>query len=194
MASLHLKLSPSAERALRVKIAEKAGRRMRAIVENLHDKILKNTAFNTGRTLGSWYGSADRPFLLDIGAGGGFGWNSGLAHTNRLPVGEEGAARSSFEKRSMRTTESINFEKNPYRIFYITNGASLDSGNDFAPGINSDLNQGPGSRAYYQEYGTIAGFNLFASSEGQPVFDFAPRGTNALERAVNTIRGIYARK
>lgn len=195
MASLKLTLSASAKERMSKAIAHQAGKKMRTIVTALHQQILDNTAFNTGRTLGSWYGSAGSPISYDIGdvhGTGLFAWNNSLQHTNRLSVGSE-SGRQAFEKLSLTTTKTLQFEKNPYRIFYITNGAKLDSGNDFADGISSDLKQGAGSRAYYQEYGRIAKFNLFASTDGVDVFDFAPRGDNALERAVNTIRGRYGR-
>jgi hypothetical protein len=183
---LSLKLD---EKHLRDKIAAKVGARARAIVTSLHQEILDRTPYNTGRTIGSWVASADAPVLYDIASSGGdFAWDMDRKRTNPLAVGTEGEDRGVYERISLATVQKIDFEKNPFRIFHISNGASLDSGNDFMP-MSSDLNQGPGSRAYYQEFGVIASYDVFNDKDSF----FTPRGTNAVQLAVEKIRLSYGK-
>jgi hypothetical protein len=177
------------EKALKKKIAAKIGARVRTIVTDLHQQILDGTPFNTGRTLGSWVASAGTPVIYDIASqGGDYGWDSSRPRTNPLPIGTE-PGRGIFERLSLQTVEKIDFENNPFRIFYIANGAALDSGADFAPDASSDLNQGPGSRAFYQEYGVIASYDMFGKTDNH----FSPRGANAVQLAVEKIRVRYSR-
>lgn len=201
MSRLKLAMSSQAEQRLRVKIAEQVGRKARKIVEGLHERILDHTPFNTGRTLGSWFGSADRPVYHDIGENNiRFHYSDSNPHTNHLPVGEEGALRDSFKYRSLRTTQSIKFEQSPYRKFFIANGAQLDSGAGLTEetggsfkDLTSDLPQGVGSRALMIEYGVIAKYDLYASGSGHKVFSFEPRGTLGVQMSVLSILRDYRR-
>jgi hypothetical protein len=197
-----VRFSKNAEERIKQKIAEKAGAIIRRTVLALHQRILDATAYNTGRTLGSWYGSADRPVSIDIadrfGGSDAFAWHSGLLPTNHLEVGGE-SGRSFYERISLSTTQSIDFSKNPFRKYFITNGAKLDSGNIIDSGgtsligISSDLPQGAGSRAWAQEYGNIASYDLFASAGGTKIHSFHPRGTNAVGLAIESIRRDFGR-
>lgn len=194
-----LTLDKAAEAHFRKRVAEKAGARIRHIFTDLHRRILSRTAFNTGRTLGSWFASTGRPITYDIADRFGtdyFRWRPTTPQTNNLEVGAE-SGREFFEKISLRTTESINFERNPFQIFFLSNGAKLDSGNietgdgQELDGLPSDLPQGPGSRAAMQEFGVIAHFDLFGSYGDTKIYSFTPRGTNAVHMAVNEIRRQY---
>lgn len=196
MTKLILGLSPAAEAHLKRRIAEQVGAKARKIMTALHQGILDRTPFNTGRTLGSWFGSAGAPVLMDVAdrfPAVNFAYSGNNPATNHLEVGEE-TGRGFYERFSLKSTTSINFEKNPYRKFYIANGAKLDSGYGLEKPLgqfdelSSNLPQGVGSRAYAQELGTIAHFDLFASSGDIKHFNFNPRGTNAFGLAIEKIR------
>lgn len=181
MPALKLTLSAKAEEKLKKKIAEAVGRKARKIVEGLHMRILARTPMNTGRTLGSWHGSAGMPVYFDIASQYGedyFAYDPYTTiNTNDMAVGAE-PGRKRWEEFSIQSTKKIDFEKNPYRKYFIANGAELDSI------AGSSLPQGPGSRALMLEYGTIAGYDLYYSTKDNPVFSFHPRGTLAVQMSV----------
>ncbi len=196
MTKLKLGMKPAAEAHLKRRIAEQVGAKARRIMTALHQGILDRTPFNTGRTLGSWFGSAGSPVLIDVADRFPkitFAYSLNNPATNALEVGAE-TGRDFYERYSLKSTTSIDFERNPYRKFYIANGAELDSGYGLEKplgqfrGLSSDLPQGPGSRAAAQEFGTIAHFDLFASSGDIKHFNFNPRGTNAFGLAIANIR------
>lgn len=196
MTKIGMLLSPAAEAHMKKRIAEQVGAKARKIMTRLHENILERTPYNTGRTLGSWFGSAGSPVLMDVADRFpkiNFAYSTDLPHTNQLEVGAE-EGRSFYERFSLKSTQSINFEQKPYRKFYIANGADLDSGYGLNEplgqfkGLTSSLPQGPGSRAAVQEYGMIASFDLFASTGDVKIFNFNPRGTNAFGLAIANIR------
>jgi hypothetical protein len=198
---LSVSLSPDAEKRLRARIAAMAGKKLREIVYSLHARILENTPLNTGRTLGSWAASADTALLIDIADTLGrdeFIYTPMNPETNNRPVGSE-PGRSQFVQMSLNTSKKIDFERNPYRIFFVSNGARLDSGfmewpNGFvSESLPSGLPQTAGSRAYAQEYGLVAGFDVYAKSTGLMTFPFNARGTLAVHMAVESIRLTYGK-
>lgn len=175
--AIKLAFAAKAEEKLKKKIAEAVGKKARKIMLGLHTRILAHTPMNTGRTLGSWYGSAGSPVYYDIGAGGGFEYSPAeFAPTNHLAVGAE-PNRGIYENASIATTKKINFEQNPYRKYFITNAAALD------PIGSSDLN--PQGRAKQLEYGAIAGYDLYSHPEGE--FIFQQRGTLGVQMSVMSI-------
>lgn len=171
-------------------IARKVGTKAREVVTALHKEILSKTPMNTGRTLASWYASAGTPVTFDaesVYGEGAFTYDPArFADTNNLPVGRE-PGREGFEKFALISSAKIDFEKNPYRVFFITNGAALDSI------ANSDLNQGAGSRAINLEYGNIAGYDLYGSTPTTPRYIFTPRGIGAMRLSVEKIRLKYGK-
>lgn len=196
MPKVTISLSAEAEAKMKRRIAEQVGAKARKIMTRIHEDILSRTPFNTGRTLGSWFGSAGSPVLMDVADRFGaisFAYNTSLPATNHLEVGAE-AGRGFYERLSISSTKSIPFERNPYQKFYIANGARLDSGygleEPLGPfkGLTSDLPQGAGSRALVQELGLIAHYDLFASSGDTKIFSYNPRGTNAVGLAIASIR------
>lgn len=190
MSRLKLELTGPAQAKMMKAIARKAGGQIRTIVTALHTEILSKTPMNTGRTLGSWHGSAGTPVIYDAAYHYGESYftydPARFEETNNMPVGAE-PGRGEFEKHSLRSTQQINFEVNPYRIFYITNGATLDSI------ANSDFSQKSGSRAANLEYGNIAGYDLYGSTPESPSYKFTPRGTRALSISVENIRLKYGK-
>lgn len=176
MFTAKISLSKKAEDSLKAKIAEAVGKKARKIMMSLHTKILAHTPMNTGRTLGSWYGSASTPVYFDAESKFGEGYFSytpaTTPDTNHLPVGAE-PGREVFEKMSLSTTESIAFERNPYRKYFITNAAALD------PIGNSGLGMG---RAQALEYGAIAGYDLYSHPNGD--FIFQQRGTLGVQMSM----------
>ena len=199
MPRLTLALNAGAEQKLRRRIAEQAGRRVRQIFYSLHAKILENTPLNTGRTLGSWAASADQAVLIDIADTLGrdqFIYTPANANTNNLAIGAE-PGRAFFTRLSLQTAEKISFERNPYRIFYVSNGAKLDSGfMEWPNGTTTDnlpsgLPQGPGSRAYVQEYGAVPGFDVYGNNGTLKRFPFNPRGILGVHMAVESVRLTY---
>ena len=188
--SLSLTLSAKTERLLYQRIARKAGAKIRDIFTELHTEVLSRTPMNSGRTLGSWYGSAGIAMVYDIESMFGEGYFSydpaKFPQTNNLPIGAE-PGRGTFVKIALASTKNIDFERNPYRVFWLTNGASLDSI------ANSDLPQGPGSRAAQVEYGDIPGYDLYKSTPTTPVYSFAPRAQAPLRLSVEKIRLKYGK-
>ncbi len=200
MPRLTLALNAGAEQKLRQRIAEQAGKKVRQIFYSLHAKILENTPLNTGRTLGSWAASADRAVLIDIADTLGrdqFIYSPVNPNTNLMPVGAE-PGRAFFVRMSLKTSERINFERNPYRVFYVSNGARLDSGfmewpnGDTTDSLPSGLSQDVGSRAYAQEYGAVPGFDVYGNNGSLKRFPFNPRGILGVHMAVESIRLTYS--
>jgi hypothetical protein len=88
--------------------------------------------------------------------------------TNRLPVGQE-PGRGLWEAIAKESRTALKIRHDPYHKFYISNAAKLDSLG------KSTLEQGPGSRAYLIDVGTVPGYDYF-SPEDQPRFIFLSRG------------------
>lgn len=190
MPTLNLKMSPQAVQRLHERIARQAGSKIRGIFTDLHTEVLSRTPMNTGRTLASWRAFADSPLMYDAEQDFGEGYFTydpeRFEATNRLAVGDE-QGRPYFVNHSLNSAKKIDFERRPYRIFYLTNGAALDSIGD------SHYNQGPGSRAYYSEYGRIASYDMYSSTYADPQFNFNPRGRGALRLSVQKISLKYGK-
>lgn len=182
------------ETKLKKLIAAKAGMKIRGYMVSLHTKILNATAYNTGRTLASWHGSAgDSPILIDAADIMGrqrFEYGEGVDATNHVVVGMEHGDRESLERFSLKSTRNIDFEWNPYRKFWIANGARLDSGAGIfgLDSLNSSLPQGTGSRAAMQEAGTIAAYDVYSSMGDLKVYSFIPRTEQSFQITVESFR------
>lgn len=194
MVKLALLINAASESTLRAKIAQASARKLRGYLISLHTKILDATAYNTGRTLASWAGSMDKPLLIDaadVFGANRFEYDPEVEATNHLPVGRErGEDRGDLERYSLKTTKSLRFETNPYRIFYISNGARLDSGLGIfgLDSLPSSLAQGPGSRAAMQEAGAIAAYDVYGSVFGEKSYAFIPRTEGSFQITVENFR------
>jgi hypothetical protein len=99
--------------------------------------------------------------------------------TNHLPVGAEpDRAWAQFYTDQSASDMQKQLRSNPYRVVWLTNGAGLDSIGD------SKLDQGPGSRAFYQEYGIIPGYDM----DRREYDVFYPRGFAMLRQSIEVIK------
>lgn len=178
-------LSAQAEAKLKARLTEEFGKRVEKTFHALHKQVLSRTPMNSGKTLSAWAASRNNPLILE---GQELFFNHG---TNNMAVGTE-PGRSAAEALSLATAKGLNIAAQPFGRFLIANGASLDSIGNRPEGQNtwagrpigeSSLQQGSGSRAYYQEGGIIAGYSPFSNS-----YEFNPRGIGMAHYSVEYVR------
>lgn len=178
MVGITIKLDAKAKENIKQKIKKEYGAFASKCVDTVHKEITKRTPVNSGRTLASWNWSFDASIYADRGPFEPYQIGT-IPPTNDLPVGAEpGRAVAQALADASASYIKQQLQANPYKTVFITNGASLDSISE------STLNQGPGTRAFYQEYGVAPGYDMISKDYDA----FFTRGFAMMRQSIEYIK------